>query len=79
MQYILHATVPYGLISVDRSTQHPASAFKARGTPHAMRLHEIMGIEANRRWGTCTLNEFRKASIQISLEVICVFTSFPAA
>ncbi|KAH8992739.1 linoleate diol synthase [Lactarius deliciosus] len=28
--------------------------------PHVMRLHEIMGIEANRRWGVCTLNEFRK-------------------
>ena len=25
-----------------------------------MRLHEIMGIEANRRWGVCSLNEFRK-------------------
>jgi linoleate 10R-lipoxygenase len=26
-----------------------------------MKLHEVMGIEANRRWGVCTLNEFRKA------------------
>lgn len=25
-----------------------------------MRLHEIMGIEANRRWGVCSLNDFRK-------------------
>ncbi|THH10719.1 hypothetical protein EW146_g8291 [Bondarzewia mesenterica] len=40
--------------------EHPASAFKARGTPHVMRLHEIMGIESNRRWGVCSLNEFRK-------------------
>lgn len=41
-------------------TSHPAGAFKARGTPHIMRLHEIMGIEANRRWGVCSLNDFRK-------------------
>jgi hypothetical protein len=25
-----------------------------------MRLHEIMGIEANRSWGVCSLNDFRK-------------------
>lgn len=25
-----------------------------------MRLHEIMGIEQNRKWGVCTMNEFRK-------------------
>ncbi|EKM53767.1 uncharacterized protein PHACADRAFT_260261 [Phanerochaete carnosa HHB-10118-sp] len=42
------------------ATQHPAGAFKARGTPHCMRLHEIMGIEASRRWGLCSLNDFRK-------------------
>ena len=42
------------------STDHPAGAFKARGTPHCMRLHEIMGIEANRRWGVCSLNDFRQ-------------------
>ncbi|KAI0792157.1 linoleate diol synthase [Abortiporus biennis] len=40
-------------------TEHPAGAFKARGTPHIMRLHEIMGIEQNRRWGVCSLNDFR--------------------
>ena len=40
--------------------EHPAGSFGARGTPHVMRLHEIMGIEANRRWGVCSLNEFRK-------------------
>ncbi|KAH9056259.1 linoleate diol synthase [Lactarius vividus] len=42
------------------AVEHPAARFGARGTPHVMRLHEIMGIEANRRWGVCTLNEFRK-------------------
>jgi hypothetical protein len=33
-----------------------------------MRLHEIMGIESNRRWGVCSLNEFRK---------VFSFNSFP--
>jgi hypothetical protein len=28
-----------------------------------MRLHEIMGIEQNRRWGVCSLNDFRKVSL----------------
>ncbi|KAI0654091.1 linoleate diol synthase [Cubamyces menziesii] len=42
------------------ATDHPAGAFKARGTPHVMRLHEIMGIEQNRQWGVCSLNDFRK-------------------
>ncbi|RPD64148.1 heme peroxidase [Lentinus tigrinus ALCF2SS1-6] len=42
------------------ATEHPAGAFKARGTPHVMRLHEIMGIEQSRRWGVCSLNDFRK-------------------
>lgn len=28
-----------------------------------MRLHEIMGIESNRRWGVCSLNEFRKVYV----------------
>ncbi|KAF8265060.1 linoleate diol synthase [Lactarius quietus] len=42
------------------AVKDPAASFGARGTPHIMRLHEIMGIEANRRWGVCTLNEFRK-------------------
>ncbi|KAI0695351.1 heme peroxidase [Cerioporus squamosus] len=42
------------------ATEHPAGKFKARGTPHVMRLHEIMGIEQSRRWGVCSLNDFRK-------------------
>ncbi len=25
-----------------------------------MRLHEIMGIEQSRKWGVCSLNDFRK-------------------
>ncbi|KAK0202651.1 linoleate diol synthase [Desarmillaria ectypa] len=42
------------------ATDEPAAAFRARGTPPSMRLHEILGIEQNRRWGVCSLNEFRK-------------------
>ncbi|KZV63573.1 linoleate diol synthase [Peniophora sp. CONT] len=45
---------------IKNATEHPASAFKARGTPEVMRLHEIMGIQSNRRWGVCSLNDFRK-------------------
>ncbi|KZT10132.1 linoleate diol synthase [Laetiporus sulphureus 93-53] len=45
---------------IQTATQHPAAAFKARGTPHVMRLHEIMGIESNRKWGCCSLNDFRQ-------------------
>ncbi|CCL98613.1 uncharacterized protein FIBRA_00615 [Fibroporia radiculosa] len=45
---------------IQDATSHPAAAFKARGTPHVMRLHEIMGIESNRQWGCCSLNNFRK-------------------
>lgn len=42
------------------STTHHAAAFGARGTPEIMRLNEVMGIEANRTWGVCSLNDFRK-------------------
>ncbi|KAI0269044.1 linoleate diol synthase [Russula aff. rugulosa BPL654] len=54
---------------IKNATEHPAATFGARGTPHVMRLHEIMGIEANRRWGVCSLNEFRK---------VFVIPSFPS-
>ncbi|KAI0306151.1 linoleate diol synthase [Multifurca ochricompacta] len=53
---------------IKNATEHPAAAFGARGTPHVMRLHEIMGIESNRRWGVCSLNEFRKVSYTTFLE-----------
>ncbi|KAI5895328.1 heme peroxidase [Schizophyllum commune H4-8] len=42
------------------ATEQPAGAFRARGTPGVMRLHEIMGIEQNRKWGVCSLNDFRR-------------------
>lgn len=53
------------------STEHPAGSFGARHTPHIMRLHEIMGIEQNRRWGVCSLNEFRKVRLHFSFLFLC--------
>ncbi|KAF9530418.1 linoleate diol synthase [Crepidotus variabilis] len=44
---------------VHNATEHSAHAFGARGTPEVMRLNEVMGIEQNRKWGTCNLNDFR--------------------
>ncbi|KAF9223967.1 heme peroxidase [Gyrodon lividus] len=45
---------------LQNSTSHHAAAFGARGTPGIMRVNEIMGIESNRAWGVCSLNDFRK-------------------
>ncbi|KAI6041267.1 heme peroxidase, partial [Pisolithus marmoratus] len=42
------------------ATSHHAASFGARGTPSCMRVTEIMGIESNRFWGVCSLNDFRK-------------------
>ncbi|EUC55588.1 linoleate diol synthase, partial [Rhizoctonia solani AG-3 Rhs1AP] len=42
------------------ATSHVASAFKARGTPPVLRVVEILGIMSSRKWGVCSLNEFRK-------------------
>ncbi|KAK2463514.1 hypothetical protein APHAL10511_004265 [Amanita phalloides] len=46
--------------ALHNATEHPGGAFRARGTPPIMRLNEIMGIEQNRQWGVCSLNDFRK-------------------
>jgi linoleate 10R-lipoxygenase len=37
------------------ATEARASAYKARGTPEALRVIELLGIEEARRWGTCTV------------------------
>ncbi|KAK7062576.1 hypothetical protein VNI00_000064 [Paramarasmius palmivorus] len=42
------------------ATEWRAGAFKARGIPAAMRVIEILGIQQSRKWGACSLNEFRK-------------------
>ncbi|KAG8682213.1 hypothetical protein FRC11_000118, partial [Ceratobasidium sp. 423] len=46
--------------TIINATSHVASAFKARGTPPVLRVVEILGIMASRKWGVCSLNEFRK-------------------
>ena len=38
------------------ATEHPAGAFKARGTPSAMKIVEIMTMKMSRRWGVCTVS-----------------------
>ncbi|KAF7796357.1 hypothetical protein EIP86_007534 [Pleurotus ostreatoroseus] len=43
-----------------QATTNPAHAFGAKGTPGCMRLHEIMGIMQSRKWGVCSLNDFRR-------------------
>lgn len=40
-----------------------------------MRLHEIMGIESNRQWGVCSLNDFRKVSFSLTLAEYCPLTN----
>ncbi|KAI0035301.1 linoleate diol synthase [Vararia minispora EC-137] len=45
---------------IKNAMEHPAGAFRARGTPAVMQLHETMGIRANRGWGVCSLNDFRR-------------------
>lgn len=40
--------------------ENPAAAFGARGTPEVLRIVDILGILQSRRWGVCTLNEFRQ-------------------
>ncbi|KAL5536114.1 hypothetical protein ACEPAF_4219 [Sanghuangporus sanghuang] len=42
------------------ATEKCAGAYRARGTPEALRIIEIMGIRQAREWGCCTMNEFRK-------------------
>ncbi|KAH8111877.1 heme peroxidase [Phellopilus nigrolimitatus] len=42
------------------STEKCAGAYRARGTPAALRIIEIMGMQQARQWGVCTMNEFRK-------------------
>lgn len=45
------------------ATSNPAARFGARGTPGVMRLNEIMGMLQSRRWGVCSLNDFRKVCL----------------
>lgn len=56
------------------ATNEPAAKFGARGTPGIMKLNEVMGIEQARRWGCCSLNDFRK--VRRSLRGSSVLTYF---
>ena len=38
------------------ATDHPAGAFKARGTPSVMKIVEIMTMHMARKWGVCTVS-----------------------
>ena len=40
-------------------TANPAGAFKARGTPAALRIVEVMTILQARAWGCCTVGVLR--------------------
>ncbi|KAG8780137.1 hypothetical protein FRC12_023407 [Ceratobasidium sp. 428] len=42
------------------ATENVSGAFSARNTPEVMKIVEVMGIMQARKWGVCTLNEFRK-------------------
>ncbi|CAE7200257.1 unnamed protein product [Rhizoctonia solani] len=42
------------------ATEHPARRYGARGTPEVLRIIEIMSMLQARRWGVCTMNEFRE-------------------
>ena len=38
------------------ATEHPAGAFKARGTPSVMKIVEVMTMKMARKWGVCTVS-----------------------
>ena len=42
------------------ATSTIACAFGPRGVPAVLKPVEVMGIEQARKWGVCTLNEFRQ-------------------
>lgn len=42
------------------ATENIAGQWRANGTPPVLRIVEILGIEQGRKWGVCTMNEFRK-------------------
>ncbi|TFK58570.1 heme peroxidase, partial [Pluteus cervinus] len=42
------------------ATENPAHTYGAQSTPACLRIVEIMGMEQARKWGVCTMNEFRQ-------------------
>jgi hypothetical protein len=43
-----------------KATETSACAYGARSIPSVMKPVETMGIKQARKWGTCTMNEFRQ-------------------
>ncbi|KZS86927.1 heme peroxidase [Sistotremastrum niveocremeum HHB9708] len=41
------------------AVESPASRYGARGTPGVLRIVEILAMNQARKWGVCTMNEFR--------------------
>ncbi|CAE6439578.1 unnamed protein product [Rhizoctonia solani] len=41
------------------ATADPANRYGARGTPEALKVIEIVAMQQARKWGVCTMNEFR--------------------
>ncbi|KAJ7621147.1 heme peroxidase [Roridomyces roridus] len=42
------------------ATSWRAGAYKARGIPEALRVIEVLGINQARKWGACSMNDFRR-------------------
>ncbi|KAG9086931.1 hypothetical protein FRC07_012952 [Ceratobasidium sp. 392] len=47
-------------VILHEATENISGAFSARNTPEVLKVVEVMGIMQARKWGVCTLNEFRK-------------------
>ncbi|KAJ6553669.1 heme peroxidase [Mycena sp. CBHHK59/15] len=45
---------------LQNSTSWRAGAYRARGIPEVLRVIEVLGIEQARRWGACSMNDFRR-------------------
>ncbi|KAJ7306658.1 hypothetical protein DFH08DRAFT_720746, partial [Mycena albidolilacea] len=46
---------------LQNATSWRAGMHKARGIPRVLRVIEMLGIEQARRWGACSLNDFRRS------------------
>ena len=51
----------------------PGGAWRARGTPEALRIVEIVSIRQARDWGVCTVRLFASRFVSLS----CLINYFP--
>ncbi len=51
------------------ATKNRAAAFGARGVPEVLRVIEIMGIEQERSWGTCSVSVARTVIFRLLLTI----------